>query len=137
MGSRAVVVLCRDDDVARRRFGVVGEGQGIIYTRTGRRFFDSAALESGLIDVVARAADQSALWERLSTDWVVLDCELMPWSAKAQALIREQYAAVSASASAALPEAVNELARGSARGLQVGDLLRRFQVREQLVRQYT
>src|SRR5207247_3191599 len=40
MGSRAVVIVCRDEDAARRRFGVVGEGIGICYTRTGRRYFD-------------------------------------------------------------------------------------------------
>lgn len=37
MGSRAVVIVCRDEDAARRRFGVVGEGFGICYTRTGRK----------------------------------------------------------------------------------------------------
>lgn len=36
MGSRAVVMVCRDEDVSRRRFGVVGEGVGIVYTRGGR-----------------------------------------------------------------------------------------------------
>ena len=36
MGSRAVVILCKDAEVARRRFGVADEGIGIIYTRTGR-----------------------------------------------------------------------------------------------------
>ena len=35
MGSRAVVIVCRDEEAARRRFGVVGEGIGICYTRTG------------------------------------------------------------------------------------------------------
>lgn len=38
MGSRAVVIVCRDEDAARKTFGVVGEGIGICYTRTGRRF---------------------------------------------------------------------------------------------------
>lgn len=37
MGSRAVVIVCRDEDAARRHFGVTGEGFGICYTRTGRR----------------------------------------------------------------------------------------------------
>jgi protein phosphatase len=36
MGSRAVVIVCRNMDVARQRFGVVEEGIGIYYTRTGR-----------------------------------------------------------------------------------------------------
>jgi protein phosphatase len=35
MGSRAVVVCCRDEDAARRRFGIVDEGFGVCYTRTG------------------------------------------------------------------------------------------------------
>ena len=48
MGSRAVVIVCRDEDAARRRFGVVGEGIGICYTRTGRRFFDDAEDRKGI-----------------------------------------------------------------------------------------
>lgn len=137
MGSRAVVVLCRDEDAARRRFGVVGEGIGIVTTRTGRRFFDDAALEQELLSIVHRAAERSALWERLSTDWVVLDCELMPWSAKAQELIRTQYAAVSAAARGALPEVVAVLRAAVSRGLELHSLLERMEVRETLVGQYT
>ena len=45
MGSRAVVVLCRDEEVAMRRFGVVDDGSGIVYTRTGRRVFDDTTVE--------------------------------------------------------------------------------------------
>src|SRR5437660_12860207 len=45
MGSRAVVVVCRDEAAATRRFGVVDDGIGICYTRTGRRFFDNAIFE--------------------------------------------------------------------------------------------
>lgn len=44
MGSRAVVIVCRDEDAVRETFGVTGEGIGICYTRTGRRFFDNTAL---------------------------------------------------------------------------------------------
>lgn len=39
MGSRAVVALCRDDAVARRRFGTMTQEAGAIWTRTGRPFF--------------------------------------------------------------------------------------------------
>ena len=46
MGSRAVVIVCRDEDAARKTFGVTGEGIGICYTRTGRRFFDDRQLGS-------------------------------------------------------------------------------------------
>src|SRR5438046_2409759 len=50
MGSRPIVILCRDEHVARRRFGVVDEGFGICYTRTGRRFFDDAELEATFLE---------------------------------------------------------------------------------------
>jgi protein phosphatase len=115
MGSRAVVVLCRDEDVPRRRFGVVGGGLGIVYTRTGRRFFDDSDLEAAVLERVRIAADSAGLFDELSTDWLVLDCELMPWSAKAQQLLREQYAAVGAAGRAALAEAVRAVEIAAAR----------------------
>jgi protein phosphatase len=137
MGSRAVVVICRDEEVARRRFGVVGEGRGIITTRTGRRFFDDATVERELLGILHDSIDRSGLWERLGTDWMVLDCELMPWSAKAQELIRNQYAAVSAAAGGALPPTVEVLRTAVARGVDVAPLLARMEARETLVTRYS
>ena len=102
MGSRAVVIACKDEDSARRRFGIQGEGQGVVYTRTGRRFFNEPATEAALLSRVSSALDKAGLYSELRTDWVVLDCELMPWSAKAQDLIRHQYAAVGAAGAASL-----------------------------------
>lgn len=46
MGSRAVVVLCRDESVSQRRFDVVMPALGTVYTRTGRRFFNEDAIET-------------------------------------------------------------------------------------------
>src|SRR5436190_4686034 len=83
MGSRAVVIVCRDEDTARRRFGVVGEGFGICYTRTGRRFFDNAKIEQEFLQSVRGAVDAASFWKQFHTDWICLDAELMPWSAKA------------------------------------------------------
>lgn len=94
MGSRAVVVLCRDKKVSLRRFGVVTPVLGSVYTRTGRRFFTDEAMETALLERLRDAAEKANLWDDLSTDWVCLDCELMPWSAKAQELLRQQYAPV-------------------------------------------
>jgi protein phosphatase len=105
MGSRAVVVVCKDEDAARRRFGVEGEGRGVVYTRTGRPFFNDEAVEQQLLARVSAALDASGLYSELGTDWVVLDCELMPWSAKAQDLLRQQYAAVGAAGIASLSDA--------------------------------
>jgi protein phosphatase len=55
------------------------------------------------------------LWESLQTTWVCLDCELMPWSAKALELLRTQYAAVGAAARASVPRAVAMLEQAAAR----------------------
>lgn len=104
MGSRAVVVICRDQDAARRRFGVADES-GIVYTRTGRRFFNDPALEQALLARLGAALSAAGFWDEFHTTWACLDCELLPWSAKAQELLRWQYAAVGAAGSAALPEA--------------------------------
>jgi protein phosphatase len=136
MGSRAVVVICRDEEVARRRFGVVGEGAGIVVTRTGRRFFEASDTERDLLDVLGAAIERSGSWDALQTDWMVLDCELMPWSAKAQELIRHQYAAVSAAAEAALPATVAVLRATQARGVATDGLLEQMEMRESLVMRY-
>ena len=108
MGSRAVVVVCRDGDAAAKRFGVEGEA-GIITTRTGRRFFNDSGLEAALLERVRNALTASEFWEEFSTDWGVFDCELMPWSAKAQELLKSQYAAVGSAANGALPSVLESL----------------------------
>lgn len=136
MGSRAVVVICRDEEVVRRRFGVVGDGIGIVYTRTGRRFFDEPVLEQGLLTLLHEALTASAFWETQETDWACLDCELMPWSAKAQELIRQQYAAVGAAAGAALGEAMDVLDQAVARGADVAGLRARYSERQALTASY-
>jgi protein phosphatase len=140
MGSRAVVIVCRDADEARRRFGIThGDGEdgiGTCFTRTGRRFFDDPGLERALLLRVREAVDRAGLWERLGTGWVCLDAELMPWSVKAQELIREQYAAVGAAARIALPKAVARLAEAGARGLDTAVLLARYRERFELSRRF-
>jgi protein phosphatase len=122
MGSRAVVVVCRDEDAAQRCFGVTGQGIGVIYTRTGRRFFEDTVLEQALLARVRDAAERAGLWDELETEWLLLDCELMPWSAKAQELLRSQYAAVGAAARASFPPALAALDAASERGIDVAAL---------------
>ncbi|MFC6644667.1 polynucleotide kinase-phosphatase [Granulicella cerasi] len=94
MGSRAVVVVCKDECVSLKRFGVSEPSLGVVYTRTGRQFFEDAALEKAFLERTRDAASGADLWNHLGTDWLCLDCELMPWSAKAQELLQKQYAPV-------------------------------------------
>ena len=86
MGSRAVVIACRDADVPRQRFGIDDGAQGVIYTRTGRPFFSNHEHESQLLARIIAAATKAKLWEQLETGWICLDAELMPWSVKAQGI---------------------------------------------------
>lgn len=119
MGSRAVVVLCRDIDAAKRRFGIGDDGRGVIYTRTGRRFFNDRALEDAVLDRLDLAMQRSGLWQELQSDWIILDTELLPWSAKAQELLREQYAPTGAAATHALGAANVWLSAAAERGIEV------------------
>jgi len=117
MGSRAVIALCRDADAARVRFDAAPGETGAIWTRTGRSFFADPSMTEGLVGRLRAAVDAAGFWDELASDWLLLDAEIMPWSAKAGALIDAQYAPVAASARAGLGAAAEALARASARGV--------------------
>lgn len=123
MGSRAILVLCKDEETAFARFGIEDEGFGICYTRTGRNFFNDQALEKAFLERVRNALSASNFWEQHQTQWVCLDAELMPWSAKAQGLLQDQYAAVGAAASNALVEVAESLEQAKSRGIDTDTLL--------------
>jgi protein phosphatase len=121
MGSRAVALVRRSDtDGASSR---PPEQCGALYSRTGRAFFSDPQLTRPFMARLATAAETAGLFDELNTDWVILDAELLPWSAKAGDLIRNQYAAVGAAARAAVPAAVAVLEQAAARGLDVAPLL--------------
>ncbi|GAA1556177.1 hypothetical protein GCM10009731_08170 [Streptomyces globosus] len=114
MGSRATVLLCRDAETARRRFGTDGTATGSVYTRTGRPFFPDPAVTEAFLGRVRDAVTGAGLWEELAApggasagdgDWLLLDGELLPWSLRSRGLLREQYAAVGAASRAAFPAA--------------------------------
>jgi protein phosphatase len=136
MGSRAVVVVCRDTETAKKRFGVADDTLGICYTRTGRRFFDDTAIETELLGQLKEAIDKVDYWKVFNTDWICLDCELMPWSVKAQELLRQQYAPVGVSARIALGEAVASLETAAEGGVDVSCILDDYRQRAEAVTEY-
>ncbi|WP_042477288.1 AAA family ATPase [Bacillus ndiopicus] len=91
MGSRAVLLLFKNKRIAKE--WVDTETLGIITTRSGRAFF--ASNTHGIIvhklhaELVAKN-----YFEKMDTDFVLLDAEILPWNLKAQPLIDEQYAHV-------------------------------------------
>lgn len=136
MGSRAIVVVCRDIETARKRFRIADDTLGTCYTRTGRRFFDDTAIETELLRNVKAAIDKVNYWETFNTDWICLDCELMPWSVKAQELLRKQYAPVGVSARVALGEAISAIEATAERGVDVNPILDDYRQRAEAVTEY-
>ena len=156
MGSRVVIVLCRDETVAQKRFGIIGSGTiqptsdskkspegkliepsiGVCYTRTGRPFFNDPEMEGALLQRLHAAFDAIKFWETHETDWVCLDAELMPWSAKAQELIKEQYAPVGVAGQIALKHVADVLKQSEVRGLAVQELQGQIAQRQDSVERY-
>ncbi|MDR2442049.1 MAG: polynucleotide kinase-phosphatase [Deltaproteobacteria bacterium] len=156
MGSRAVIVLCRNEKTAHSRFGLDDGSRGIVYSRTGRHFFDgeSEDTESELLHRLGRTLEETGFWQDISTDWICLDTELMPWSAKAGKLITEQYAATAEAGrlglSAAItalqmakerisetPENIEEKKENLEANLELSKLLEKFKKRSQALERYT
>ncbi|MFE0191185.1 polynucleotide kinase-phosphatase [Streptomyces sp. NPDC058989] len=136
MGSRAVVLVCRDESVAGELphspkgmggtpIGVPKGVSGALYTRTGRPFFDDPETTERILRRIGACVEEAGLWAELETDWLLLDAELMPWSLKATGLLRKQYAAVGAASGAAFPSVLGALEAAAARGVEVGPLLDR------------
>jgi protein phosphatase len=123
MGSRAVVIVCRSDDVGARRFNV--DGPGVSVTRTGRSFFSGEPSEASFLAALRDAVGAAGLWDELETDWLAFDAELLPWSLKAEELLRTQYASVGAAATAAGRAAVDVLEAARARGVDLDEMVAR------------
>jgi len=137
MGSRAALVLCRDAAAAARRFGLPDATlPGACYTRTGRQFFENEALNGQLITRLTSALTAAGFWERFATDWACLDAEILPWNAKAQGLLRAQYAPVAAAGAASLPAAIAAVEAAVARGLPLAPLLARLSERHESLDRY-
>ena len=136
MGSRAVAVLCKNESAARRHFGVSAGELGMIFTRTGRPFFSDREQQAEVAERLRRATDDAGLWGQLETEWICLDAEIMPWSVKAQELLRSQYAPTGSSARASLDASVQALSESAARGDGSDELLQRFRARRDCIDHY-
>jgi len=140
MGSRAVVAIGRDAGAVRRRFGVDDGSTGLVYTRTGRAFFNDEVLHHAFLERLCAALTQAGFWDEFASDWFILDCELMPWSAKALDLIRRQYAGTGTAAQAMLAAAGNLLHQARAgdpsAAAEIDALSARVDERARMVRDY-
>jgi protein phosphatase len=136
MGSRALVIVGKSPRLLADRFQLAGPAIGRILTRTGRPFFADAEWEAALLSRVQHALTTAEFWRHQETDWVLLDCELLPWSAKAQTLLEGQYAAVGAAGELGLAFANEALARAAARGIDLDGLAERTTARLDNIRRF-
>ena len=136
MGSRAIAVVCREPSVAVTRFGLREERGGVVYTRTGRAFFTDTESEDTVLGALRDGAAAAGLWDTLQTDWLCVDCEIMPWSAKARELIEQQYAAVGAAARASLTVTLGTLRTAEANDVDVSDIRERYERRFAMAEQF-
>jgi protein phosphatase len=93
-------------------------------------------MEKQFIATIQESIEAANFWEEFETDWFCLDCELMPWSAKAQELLRQQYAAVGAAARASLAEVVAALELARPNVADIDALLVRHRERAGAVEKY-
>ena len=137
MGSRAILIVCRDEHEARKRFGTTDRRAGCIHTRTGRPFFDDRKTEQAVLQAFREAWDKAGLWDELSTTWSVIDTELMPWSAKAKSLIENHYRPVGTAAAMGLNKTIRELSKRPASDERAQELLTRTLERREATTRYT
>ena len=125
MGSRAVLAVARGAAAAAERFGISNDDAGVIVTRTGRPFFSAPGVAGTLLDRFRAAADAAGTWDSLGTDWLVVDAEMLPWTAISAELPRRQYAATGAAGTVALKAARHLMAEAAERGVDVGTVASR------------
>ena len=84
MGSRAVVLVCRDGGGAAGALRRSDGARGASTPAPGGRSSTPALTEASCSTGCARRSTAAGLLDELDTDWLLLDAELLPWSAKAE-----------------------------------------------------
>ena len=88
MGSRAVALVCRDAQVAARPVRRRRTARPAPSTPAPAGRSSTPDVTEQLLDRLRVAADRPGCGTSSATDWLLLDAELLPWSAKAEELLR-------------------------------------------------
>lgn len=135
-GTRAVIIVCKDENVAVARFGVPWGKIGCIYTRTGRRYFDDAAVEDQVLSRVRAAAERANLFTELATDWLCLECDIASTTYRANIPLHEHFVGTGTAGRAAVSAALSALRLAAERSDGCERLLYRFAQQKQCVEDY-
>jgi protein phosphatase len=134
MGSRCLLLIGKNDEAIRRDFGILRPGS--IQTRSGRPFLQSAEEERIVIERLRRAMERSGLWNELDADWILLDAEALPWSAKADGLVKDVFAPLGVAAGIELATLEAKLSELRARGIDDEGMLEKARKRLADIRAY-
>jgi protein phosphatase len=93
-------------------------------------------METEILGYFRAALDREEFWSQFNSDWFCFDCEIMPWSLKAEELIAQQYAPTGVAARAVLPRVAAVLSTAAERGLPVDELLHNVRLRERATGDY-
>lgn len=130
MGSRAVLLLFRDEQVAVSYIG--RPALGTIYSRTGRAFFDRET-ESQVLARLNADLVQAGYFTRFNTEMLLLDAEIIPWNLKARELIATQYAHVAEAAKMDREHLLVKLRQAEAAGRDVSGWVQEMEAKLQSV----
>ncbi|HEX2900398.1 MAG TPA: polynucleotide kinase-phosphatase, partial [Bacteroidia bacterium] len=119
IGTKVVLVICKNETVAKKRFDLEGAGQGSIHTRTGRPFFKDREAEQHLLQKLAKGMEVADVWETFKTDWICVEAIFSPVSKIAPDFVPKVHGKVAATGKNALHKAAKKLAQAQARGLDV------------------
>ncbi|WP_339312488.1 polynucleotide kinase-phosphatase [Paenibacillus sp. FSL k6-2145] len=120
MGSRAILLLFRDEQAAVQRVGRPMLGN--IVTRTGRSFFDPS-IEQAVLSRLHADLTADGYFDRHQTEFVLLDAEIVPWNLKARELIASQYAHVAEASLMDRSTVLDKLREAQAAGRKVDEWL--------------
>ncbi|NPC94073.1 polynucleotide kinase-phosphatase [Bacillus sp. WMMC1349] len=95
MGSRGILFVFKDKETGLKYVG--RETLGVIYTRTGRRFFNEET-EYKILSRINHGLTKADYFTKNETEFILVDAEIMPWNLKAKELISNQYAHVAENA---------------------------------------
>lgn len=116
MGSRAIIVLCKDLQTVKERFRIDTGDIGTIYTRNGFPFFPkNKEVETTILSRLHKVLTETNFWNDFNTNWVCIDSELMPWSDKAKGLLSSQYAPIGKSGVGGISKVIDNLNKFNSR----------------------
>lgn len=136
LGNRVVVVLCKDQESARNRFGVLDGSFGAVYDRFGQPTFAKVSEEQAFLARMREVVSEAELWGEMKTDWLCIEGEITPWNGgvgKAEIQFHENIAAAGAMD---LERTLQVLEVAAQRGLDVDLLGRSMRMKQERLRKH-